>query len=319
MIYADLDIIPQEACGLAPMPVFHFGSDLKWLYMLLEKGYQYIGIGGLFPEKPKALIPFLDHFWADVLCDKDGMPKVKVHGFAVTAPVLVTRYPWWSVDSTSWCKNGIYGAIYVPRCDDEGKLIYNVPPHNIFVSNKSGAKDDIHSDHIDHLAPVDRDCIISYLKDNGVAIGKSAFKEVKPGYVLQKGERWWDLKTKIRVEVIEEQGVSNHIELRNRMNLLFFINLQKSLPGWPWAFKRTREGTDAATISTAPTSERTRIYFAGSSAGGVNPDGKAGEEDKDICDFVENHGIEMNRLVSFYYPDQVGKYMKIKQERDGIK
>ena len=111
-VYVNLDIINNaqatwdnqlelESYGLKPIPVFHFGSDMKWLYMLLEKGYKYIAMGGFIPNPVSVLQPVLDDLWSNVLCDKDGMPKVKVHGFAVTSARLVVRYPWWSTDSVA--------------------------------------------------------------------------------------------------------------------------------------------------------------------------------------------------------------------------
>ena len=253
-VYVNLDIInnaqatwdnPQEmeSYGLKPIPVFHFGSDMKWLYMYLEKGYKYIAMGGFIPNPVAVLQPILDDLWSNILCDKDGIPKVKVHGFAVTSARLVTRYPWWSVDSTSWAKIGIYGAVTIPRYKN-GEWVYDGTPHVVFTSNKSKAQNEINGKHINTVTSVEREYILAFLKENGVALGKSSFKKESKigGYAPKENERWVDLKTKDEIEIIEEQGVCNQFELRNKINLLFFINLQKNLPEWPWAFKRTVKG-----------------------------------------------------------------------------
>jgi hypothetical protein len=43
------------------------------------------------------------------LCDKNGHCKWKIHGFGITSPQMMSRYPWYSVDSSSWIKYGAYG------------------------------------------------------------------------------------------------------------------------------------------------------------------------------------------------------------------
>lgn len=35
-----------------------------------------------------------------------------------------------------------------------------------------------------------------------------------------------------------EAGVSNKYQLRDEMNILYFIDLEKSMPAWPWTFKK---------------------------------------------------------------------------------
>jgi hypothetical protein len=40
------------------------------------------------------------------------IPKnVKVHGFAITSPYVVKRFPFYSVDSSSWTNAGRYGRM----------------------------------------------------------------------------------------------------------------------------------------------------------------------------------------------------------------
>ena len=38
-------------------------------------------------------------------------------------------------------------------------------------------------------------------------------------------------------EVIIEKGVSNVYQLRDEMNIIYFLDLEASMPKWPWAFK----------------------------------------------------------------------------------
>lgn len=99
----------ENEWGLNPVPVIHFNTDIKWVEKHLNAGYTYIGIGGLGQEITKANY----YAWADpvfkMLCDKDGMPIVKTHGFAMTAHQLLVRYPWYCMteeDHTIMTKRG---------------------------------------------------------------------------------------------------------------------------------------------------------------------------------------------------------------------
>lgn len=334
--YVNLDIINNapatwenqlelESYGLKPIPVFHFGSDMKWLYKLLEKGYEYIAMGGFIPNPVSVLQPVLDDLWSNILCDRNGIPTVKVHGFAVTSARLVARYPWFSTDSTSWAKIGIYGAICVPRRRDN-QWIYDGSPNVVFTSNKSKAQNEIQGKHINVMTSVEREEVLDFLKENDVCLGKSSLKDVKPGYELKDNERWWDLKIKNKVEIIEEQGVVNMFELRNKINLKFFINLQKSLPLWPWKFQRVVEGfqlgqsyTPSKLSSFKPTGSSMNLYIAGENPHGVDPNTPKGRSDMDIHDFITSQGIEMNRLVSFYYKKSVSNNIELIKELEGIK
>ena len=119
--YSNLDVINNpkltlrnqkiiEEAGLSPIPVFHLGSDPKYLERYIRK-YDYIAIGGLVPNPTKVLRGLLDSLFKEYLLDSDGFPKVKLHGFACTALPLMTRYPWWSVDSATCRKLAMYGWI----------------------------------------------------------------------------------------------------------------------------------------------------------------------------------------------------------------
>ena len=116
--YAQLDIIGDEegtvrnqkymeAKGLKPLPVFHYGGDFKRLEALVKE-YDYICLGGLVPlarEKP-ILKAFLDKCFSII---KDNC---KVHGFGMTGMDILKRYPWYSVDSTSWLEASRRGTHY---------------------------------------------------------------------------------------------------------------------------------------------------------------------------------------------------------------
>ncbi|MFA5355248.1 MAG: hypothetical protein WC302_00720 [Candidatus Paceibacterota bacterium] len=244
-VYVNLDIIHNaeetwknqlelEAAGIHPLPVFHLGSDLKWLRMLLDKGYKYIAMGGLIPDPPSVICPALDKIWGEILTDKKGFPKVKVHGFGITSPKVLVRYPWFSVDSSSWLKIGVYGSILLPK-KSFGKFVYDSSPSQVFVSSRSGCRNEDSGRHYDSLSKFEQETVKDYILSLGVPFGKSYFKEVKEGYVLKEGERE---ASKGQVEVIEENGVCTDFHKRNKVNLYYYLQLGASVPEWPWSFKR---------------------------------------------------------------------------------
>jgi len=102
--YVSLDVIGSakytyeivrylESCGLDAMPVFHYGEDYVWLKRYIDN-YEYIGIGGVGGTSvtKKGFLPFGDRCF-DLITDRHGVPRVNVHGFAVTSYDLLSRYP----------------------------------------------------------------------------------------------------------------------------------------------------------------------------------------------------------------------------------
>jgi hypothetical protein len=116
-LYATLDVIGDaegtyknylimREKGVNPIPVFHQKEDTKFLYKYLES-CDYIALGGMVGYTPEKLIPFLDTCFAII---KNYWPK-KIHGFGVGSVRLWKRYPFYSVDSTSWLTGGKFRKV----------------------------------------------------------------------------------------------------------------------------------------------------------------------------------------------------------------
>lgn len=102
----------MESLGVQPIPCFHYGEDERYLEWYMQH-YDYVSIGGMaFVAKPQ-LEMWLDRIWGQYLCDRSGRPQIKVHGFAMTNPNLMIRYPWHSVDSSSWVQISAHGNIFL--------------------------------------------------------------------------------------------------------------------------------------------------------------------------------------------------------------
>lgn len=108
-----------ESQGIQVQPVFHVRDRDEWLIKYIEEGYDYIFIGGMVPESTQFLQTRLDDLWSKYLTDSKGDALVKVHGFGLTVLPLMQRYPWFSVDSTSWVLTGRFGSIYVRLPEDD--------------------------------------------------------------------------------------------------------------------------------------------------------------------------------------------------------
>lgn len=109
----------MESMGVRPLPCFHFGEDPRWLEHYAAN-YSYITLGGMVAQSTWQLKLWLDEVWEKYLTDGSGRPKVKVHGFGLTTPELMRRYPWYSVDSSSWVQVArVGGVLLLP----EGKVI----------------------------------------------------------------------------------------------------------------------------------------------------------------------------------------------------
>lgn len=123
-VYAGLDVIGDwkktrdnieymEDKGLHPLPTFHFNSPLDELRRMCKK-YDYIALGGLVPLSMKK---DLMRKWLDIcfsIIIKEGKLKgsmIKIHGFGVNSFWVWKRYPFYSVDATSWLTGGVFRRI----------------------------------------------------------------------------------------------------------------------------------------------------------------------------------------------------------------
>ena len=203
----------EQEHGLNPVPVIHYGTEIKWIEKHLEEGYDYLGIGGLGQEAKKG-----DYFsWADkvfsVICPKPSyLPLVKTHGFAMTSYDLMTRYPWFSVDSASWAKCAAFGSIYVPH-KRKGKFTFEIAPYAICFSKTSPTA--TMSKHYNAARPEEKRIISEWLDFIDIPLGDS-----------------------------NSEGVTNHYGSRGVANMRFFEALCNWLPEWPWTFtpKRLKQG-----------------------------------------------------------------------------
>jgi len=225
-LYANVDVIPnpklswrnlkylEREHGLTPVPVVHYTTHLKWLRRHIEVGYKVIGLGGLVGStRQESCRGWLDQAF-DMVCDApDRLPRVKIHGFGVTNYPLLVRYPWWSVDSVTWAKQGGFGCILVPH-KRGGRFVFDTPPYSVKISIECAARKE-KGNHFLTMAGAERAIIEEWLELIGIPLGK------------QEGEE------------IVEYGVLNRHTERRAACLHFFERMRTSLPEWPWPFRGT--------------------------------------------------------------------------------
>lgn len=200
----------EQEHGLKPVPVVHFRTKLKWIKHYMEHGYDYLGLGG-FAQKVSSLryVEWADPVF-DVICDNPKrLPQIKTHGFAVTSFRLLLRYPWYSVDSSSWTKAAAFGQIYMPLYE-KGRFVFSRErkPLSITVSGISLNKTHVRR-HEQQLKIIKR-----WLDEINVPLGR----------VDANGEEL-------------EWGVVSNYYARSAANMVFFQRMADSLPKYPWPFK----------------------------------------------------------------------------------
>jgi len=217
----------EEEHGLYPMPIVHGGTAARYLHRYLEepKKYPLIGFGGL-AGGVRPFIKWVDESFADV-CPKSNnyLPLVKVHGFAVTSWEYMIRWPWWSVDSTSWIKYAAYGWILVPPFS-KGSFRYDLPPLQLNMSRKPTPRM--------HRSIRNKGKSPRQQRDNHY--------DNTTKFVKEQTDRWLaHLKIPMGAfekEEIVEEGVSSSFQARAIVNLHYFKNLEESMPPWPVPLNR---------------------------------------------------------------------------------
>jgi hypothetical protein len=120
--YANLDVIMDaeatrtnqqrlEDLGLTPLPCFHVRSAWSYLeHYLAHYPYIALGVAGMQGRKP-ALMAWLTR------CFRLAGARAVYHGFALTSWEVMSTFPWYSVDSSSWGQGFRYGQVpvFCPR------------------------------------------------------------------------------------------------------------------------------------------------------------------------------------------------------------
>lgn len=154
-----------EKLGCKVQPVFHAREDVSWLVKYMDEGYDYIFIGGMVPETTKWLRGWLDHLFEHYLTETDGTARVKLHGFGLTDQQLMFRYPWYSVDSTSWLFTGMFGGCVFMTPLGLRKVVFSMD---------SPQAKKLNAPHYNNLSAMHQREVDSWLEEYGVTAEECA-------------------------------------------------------------------------------------------------------------------------------------------------
>jgi hypothetical protein len=90
------------------VPVYHLGESFRRLSEMVER-YPRIAIGSTQGFELKTI-----RFWNEmrkifeVICDRDGIPQVKVHGLRMLDPEIVKAFPFSSGDSSTNVRESLF-------------------------------------------------------------------------------------------------------------------------------------------------------------------------------------------------------------------
>lgn len=137
-------LLEKEVPGVYVLPVYHVREDPKYLKRIIDN-YPFMAIGAMVPESIPDLRRMLDELWGRYLTDAKGRARLKVHGFGLTTIDLLRRYPWYSVDSTSWSAYSRMGYVNV--------ILSNGRTLQLTISEKRSARKDLDR-HFDSMSPL---------------------------------------------------------------------------------------------------------------------------------------------------------------------
>lgn len=156
----------MKESGLSPIPVFHQGERFEWLDKMLEDGESYVGISPYLRSHQSEIVAWMDKCYSRIT-DSKGRPLVKTHGFGVTSSLICHRYPFYSVDSTSWSVGGGYGQILMPKYRGD-KPDYSQSPQMYKIS----ARKTDQSSGFDGLSQAQQDRVIHHATHLRISMGE---------------------------------------------------------------------------------------------------------------------------------------------------
>lgn len=173
----------MKGAGLTPIPVFHQGERFAWFERMIADGERYIGVSTAKDLMPADQRRWLDHVFSMITTSK-GVPLIKTHGFGITNPKFLFRYPWFTCDSTTWSMTPGYGQIIVPLYVG-GKPDYRRVPLRIAVSGVAHANPASQKRQFEGMGPASQDAIRRFLNEEvGISLVEARYGTTKRRHAL---------------------------------------------------------------------------------------------------------------------------------------
>ena len=165
--------LEMERLGVRALPCFHYGEDERYLEYYIAN-YAYITLGGMVPISKPQLKLWLDRIWEKYLTDGAGRPRTRVHGFGLTTISLMKRYPWYSVDSSSWIQIANNGGVLV------------MPENKVVSVSDQSPQRRVENQHITTMTPVVRQTLEQRLAQCGADV-----ERLKSNYLARWSYNIW--------------------------------------------------------------------------------------------------------------------------------
>ncbi len=248
--------------GTNPIPVYHMRAPVEYLHRYVAQT-DYIALGGVASRKTaKALRADFDRLWTNHLLDANRMPLVKVHAMGITDVPTMVAFPWFSIDSSTWLVGRKRGLLLTPYMSKSAE-VYTRTPIRIDISPRSPDRFKTKL-HLETMDKEDKGYIKvkRYIDAAGIPMGvaETVGEYGKP--VLNEDGK----------EILIEDGLCTNYKLRDAFNQLYFMELERVLPDWPWQWTANSrqlffEETSQENLTPSFPLARTKIYLAG---GGVH-------------------------------------------------
>lgn len=144
----------MRKAGLDPIPVFHVGESIDWLYRMLDLGCDYIGLSASSIVAKGSVDDWYALVWSH-LVDSNGLPVVKTHAFGEGKVSSLTTFPFYSCDSTSW----------IWQSERNGLLKINARTR---LCHRNDGKGNRNMPDIDQLSPIERQALDDALREYNV-------------------------------------------------------------------------------------------------------------------------------------------------------
>jgi hypothetical protein len=174
-VIPDVDLDVNKACeqsyanqqamkdaGLKPLAVVHQVDEPGWLEKYLDDREPYIALAPAKRGGRRAIAWTMQCF--DTI--KQAPYRPKVHGLAVTSSLMMTEFPWTSVDSSTWLQQAKTGYVYVPVYGLDGKPDYRLQPNRYCVTDRM----QVECNHIDKLDEFQLEGVRKFLDVCGLSL-----------------------------------------------------------------------------------------------------------------------------------------------------
>ena len=216
-----------RSMGVDAIPVFHLGSDEKWLKKYLVQT-EFIGIGAIASMSSVKRKLGLDHVFKKYFTNDKNQAIYKVHGLGLTAPSILEDYPWYSVDSFTPIIEAILGGVFLPRLTKAGPDYSKL--FKVVLSSKRQARSGASGDY--------------FALPFGI---RTKYQEVMKSFKFDSGEI-----TEKRID--DKRTLAHHWEARMQWNLIMWDRYAKTLPFHDFKCD-TLKGKNKASIFTGVSSE----------------------------------------------------------------